>query len=79
MSAAKQKDKEEAFEPLLERLETLIEGMEAGDVPLDQLVNQYEEGTQLLKRCQAYLKDAQLKISQLKAGSDSLEPLDFPN
>ena len=42
MSAAKQKDKEEAFEPLLERLETLIEGMEAGDVPLDQLVNQYE-------------------------------------
>lgn len=79
MSAAKQKNKEDAFEPLLERLESLINEMEAGNIPLDQLVAQYEEGAQLLKRCQEHLKNAQLKIAQLKAGSDSLEPLDFPN
>ena len=42
-----------SFEESLERLETLIEGLEDGEVPLAELVSKYEEGSKLLAICQA--------------------------
>jgi exodeoxyribonuclease VII small subunit len=58
------------FEAALERLETVVESMESGEVPLAELLAKFEEGTKLLKVCESRLKDAELKIEQLKKQKD---------
>ena len=47
-----------SFESALTQLERIVESMESGDVPLADLLAKYEEGTKLLKLCEARLKDA---------------------
>lgn len=69
-----------SFEDAMNRLESIVESMEAGDVPLAELLTRYEEGSKLLKVCEARLKDAELKIEQLKKqrdGSPLLEKFPF--
>lgn len=69
------------FEVALDQLETLVEAMEAGDTPLAEMLARFEEGNRLLKVCEARLKDAELKIEQLKLardGSATLIPLTPP-
>ncbi len=69
---------ETSFETAMARLETIVEAMEAGDVPLAALLTQYEEGTRLVARCEERLKTAELKIEQLKRQRDgSLRPEPF--
>ena len=68
------------FEEALEKLEAIVETMEAGDLPLETLIARYEEGTRLAKACQEKLAEAELKIQQLEknaAGEMKLKPLDL--
>lgn len=59
-----------SFEESLHKLETIVEAMEADDLPLETLLLKYEEGARLAGQCQARLADAELKIQQLeKSGS----------
>jgi exodeoxyribonuclease VII small subunit len=60
------KDAKLSFESALTKLESIVESMESGDVPLADLLAKFEEGNRLLKVCEARLKDAELKIEQLK-------------
>lgn len=62
--------KEESFEDALKNLEAIIEHLESGDVPLADLVDQYEQGTRLLKTCHERLNEAELKIEKLREKSD---------
>ncbi len=59
-----------SFEAALGQLETIVESMESGEVPLAELLAKFEAGTRLLKVCEARLKDAELKIEQLKKQKD---------
>ncbi len=59
-----------SFEAALGRLESIVESMEAGDVPLADLLLKFEEGSKLLKVCETRLRDAELKIEQLKKQKD---------
>lgn len=59
-----------SFEAALGKLETIVESMESGEVPLAELLAKFEEGTKLLKVCESRLKDAELKIEQLKKQKD---------
>lgn len=59
-----------SFEAALTRLEAIVDSMEQGEVPLAELLSSYEEGTKLLKICEARLKDAELKIEKLKKQKD---------
>lgn len=59
-----------SFEAALAKLETIVESMESGEVPLAELLAKFEEGTKLLKTCESRLKDAELKIEQLKKQKD---------
>ncbi len=61
-----------SFESALTQLESIVESMESGDVPLADLLAKYEEGTKLLKLCEARLKDAELKIELLKKQKDGV-------
>jgi exodeoxyribonuclease VII small subunit len=55
-----------SFESALSKLEAIVESMESGEVPLADLLAKFEEGNKLLKHCEARLKEAELKIEQLK-------------
>ena len=61
-----------SFEDALEQLETIVDAMEAGDVPLADLLAKFEEGNKLLKVCEARLKDAEMKIELLKKQKDGV-------
>lgn len=63
---SKKTDQPPSFEEALAQLETIVESMESGDVPLAELLVKFEEGTRLLKTCETRLKDAEMKIEILK-------------
>lgn len=65
-------DAKPSFESALNQLETIVESMESGDVPLAELLAKFEEGNKLLKVCEARLKDAELKIELLKKQKDGV-------
>ena len=69
VSVSKSK-KEQSFEDALKDLEGIIENLETGEVPLTDLVDQYEQGTKLLKICHERLNEAELKIEKLREKSD---------
>lgn len=71
-----------AFEEALHRLEGVVERMETGELPLDQLLQQFEEGTRLVKICQGKLEEAELKIQKLEktvGGELVLKPMKLTN
>ena len=45
-----------SFEEGLKRLETIVEQLESGDLPLEQTVALYKEGMELSQNCAAQLK-----------------------
>lgn len=57
-----------SFEAALAELETIVETMEGGQVPLQEALAAYRRGAELLKYCQATLKDAQQEIEVLEKG-----------
>jgi exodeoxyribonuclease VII small subunit len=61
-----------SFETALSKLETIVESMETGEVPLADLLAKFEEGNKLLKHCESRLKEAELKIEQLKKERDGV-------
>ncbi len=69
-SAVEATDAKLSFEAALGQLETIVESMESGEVPLAELLAKFEEGTKLLKVCESRLKDAELKIEQIKKQKD---------
>lgn len=61
------------FEQALEQLEALVGSMESGDVSLDSLVEKFEEGSRLVKKCEQRLQLAELKVQKLRAGTSPLQ------
>ena len=60
-----------SYEEALEELESIIEAMEDGTIPLAELVSQFENGAKLLKLCQIKLKEAELKIKKLDIDTET--------
>ncbi len=53
------------FEDLLGRLEEIVSAMENGELPLEKLLQNYEEGMRLVKACGDRLTDAEQKVEIL--------------
>ena len=67
------------FEKAMEGLEKIVEGLESGELTLDQALKKYEEGVALVRACQSKLTETEKKIEVLtKAldGSFKKEPFD---
>jgi exodeoxyribonuclease VII small subunit len=62
------------FEAALGELETLVAEMENGELPLDQLVERYEEGMRLVKLCHERLAEAEQKIEVLTRKNAAASP-----
>ena len=61
-SKTKPREAEPNFEGAMDRLEKIVEQMESGKLPLEDLIVRYEEGMKLVKICQERLANAEQKI-----------------
>ena len=59
-----------SFEQAREALEAIVARLEAGDVNLDESIEIYSRGTQLLRHCEAKLKSAQERVEKIVAGPE---------
>ena len=60
-------EKELTFETALAELETIVEQMEGGQLPLEQSLSAYKRGAQLLQFCQRQLQEAQQQVKVLES------------
>lgn len=58
------------FEQALAELETLVSQMEKGELSLADTVAGYARGTELARRCEEALRQAELKVEQLANPAD---------
>jgi len=65
-----------SFEAALEKLETIVKTLEAGDLPLEEAMAKFQEGMELAKQCHEQIKNAESVIVKMMKG-DTLE--DFTN
>ena len=68
-SKAKPPGSELNFEKAMSRLEAIVEQMETGKLPLEDLIVRYEEGMNLVKVCQERLTSAEQKIEIIARNS----------
>jgi exodeoxyribonuclease VII small subunit len=66
------------FEKALVELESLVERLERGDVPLDEALRTFERGVALTRHCQACLQAAQQKVEILlkRSGEPAVQPFE---
>lgn len=59
-----------SFEQNMNRLEQIVRAMERGDVALEESLKLFQEGTELVRRCNKLLDDAQLQIRKIMTAPD---------
>ncbi|MFZ4395512.1 MAG: exodeoxyribonuclease VII small subunit [Kiritimatiellia bacterium] len=77
----KKEKTEPGFDEALERLEQIVEQMEAGTLDLDAMVASFEEGQRLIQFCSKKLNEVERRIEVLVkdgAGADTTEPFAPP-
>ncbi len=69
-----------AFEDVLKTLESIVEKLESGQVPLDETIRSFEEGMKLAEQCHRQLNQAETKLKRLvrnRKGELETEETDF--
>ena len=66
-----------SFEQSLARLDEIVRHLEKGDLPLNDSLSLFEEGTGLIRRCGEMLDEAEQKVVKLKKGPDR-QPVELP-
>ena len=67
------KEENITFEQAIEELETIINRLEEGDVPLDETINLYEKGSELKDFCEKKLQSAEVKIQKINQKTKTKE------
>jgi exodeoxyribonuclease VII small subunit len=60
----------QSFEEKLQRLEQIVRTMEHGDVPLDESLKLFQEGTTLIESCGKLLDNAELQVRKIVTAPD---------
>ena len=63
-------EKNKSFEQNMARLEQIVRAMERGDVPLEESLKLFQEGTKLVHSCNKLLDDAQLQVKKIMTAPD---------
>ena len=58
------------FEASLAELESIVQRLEQGELPLEESLRQFERGVALTRNCQKALRQAEQKIRVLSKGAD---------
>ena len=69
--------KKKSFEASVQRLEEIVSLLERGDVPLEDALKLFEEGTKLVKECAGLLDTAEQKVKLLISGGEEPKVEDF--
>ena len=59
-----------SFEEAMRRLEEIVQTMEKGELPLEQALALFEEGTALTRQCSTMLDTAEKTVVKLMKGPD---------
>ena len=59
-----------SFETNMQRLEQIVRALERGDVPLEESLKLFQEGTALVRDCGKLLDDAQLQVKAIMTAAD---------
>ena len=62
--------KNATFEQNMQRLEQIVRAMERGDVPLEESLKLFQEGTALVETCGKLLDQAELQVSKIVTAAD---------
>ena len=62
--------KNASFETNMQRLEQIVRAMERGDVPLEESLKLFQEGTDLVRSCNQLLNEAQLQVKKIITAPD---------
>jgi exodeoxyribonuclease VII small subunit len=69
-----------SFETNMQRLEQIVRALERGDVPLEESLKLFQEGTALVQACGKLLDDAQLQVQMVLTAADGSPVLEeMPN
>ncbi|MHA7833274.1 MAG: exodeoxyribonuclease VII small subunit [Algiphilus sp.] len=63
-------DEQASFEQLLEQLEQIVSRMEAGNLPLEETLQEFERGQTLAAQCEQRLRDATQRVNNLLKEAD---------
>ena len=62
--------KNHTFEENMQRLEQIVRAMERGDVPLEESLKLFQEGTKLVESCGKLLDEAELQVKKITVAAD---------
>ena len=65
------------FEAGMQRLEQIVRTMERGDLPLDESLKLFREGTELVASCGKLLEEAELQTKQIMTDEQG-NPVEVP-
>ncbi|MEE2757099.1 MAG: exodeoxyribonuclease VII small subunit [Myxococcota bacterium] len=60
-------EQSENFEDVLKKLESLVQRLEAGGLPLDEALKLYEDGVRLARTGNTLLEGAENRVEELQA------------
>ena len=63
-------EQNKSFEQNMVRLEQIVRAMERGDVPLEESLKLFQEGTELVRACGKLLDEAQLQVKMIMTAAD---------
>ena len=69
--------KKPTFEENMQRLEQIVRAMERGEVPLEESLKLFQEGTELGRTCGKLLDEAQLQVNKIAVSEDG-SPVEEP-
>lgn len=67
-------EKKVTFEEAMEELETIVERLEEGDVPLEEAISIYKKGMEYSKLCHDKLKNVEEQLTQILTADGHKEP-----
>ena len=62
------------FEEAMRELEELVDGLDKGDISLDEAIAAYDRGSQLKDYCQKKLQEAKMKVDTIQL-SDNIDSI----
>jgi exodeoxyribonuclease VII small subunit len=74
---ATKKPENMSYEATISELETLVQQLESGDLPLDDALKTFERGIQLARAGQSKLNDAEQRVKILLSANDEAPLEDF--
>jgi exodeoxyribonuclease VII small subunit len=63
------------FEENLNKLDTTVNALERGELPLADALKAFEDGMKLLKTCQNQLAEVQLQVSKVINAAGDTQPV----